>query len=82
MSLHIRTIKTSKATKIMKELWAIKKNLYLKTMKKEKPGGRYKKINSREKSFLYLIAFSFTTNRYLCSNFEDLLIKSIFLFIF
>ena len=51
-------------------------------MKMEKPGNRRKKINSRKKFSLYLIAFSLTTNRYLRFDFENLLIKSTFFFIF
>ena len=49
-------------------------------IKMEKPSGGSKKINSREKFFLYLIAFSLTINRYLCSDFENLSIKSTFSF--
>ena len=48
------------------------KELRFETLKIRKPGGGHKKINSKEKFSLYLIAFSLTTNQYLYSNFEDL----------
>ena len=46
--------------------------LRLKILKMGKLDDGHKKINSREKSSLYSIAFSLITNQYLHFNFEDL----------
>lgn len=49
---------------------------------KGKLDGRSKKMNNRERSFLYLIAFSLTINQNLLSDFEDFLIKTLSLLSF
>ena len=63
---------------VLLELVGNQKKLRLKTLKIKKLNDRHRKINSREKSSLYLRTFSLTTNQYLHSGFEDLLIKSTF----
>ena len=49
--------------------------LHLEILKMEKSDGRHKKINSREKFSLYLIAFNFTINWYLYSNLKIFWLK-------
>ena len=78
---YLEYLKDKKGNKDDKKLVDDQERLRFRIIKIKKPNGKSKKINSRKKSLLYLIAFGLTTNQYLRYDFKDLLIKSIFSFI-